>query len=524
MSDTLKTIHAPERGLIGRTLGGAWDAWSRFWFTPANPTTLGLMRICAGLIIFYIHLAYTPDLVEIFGKDGWSSLRFLNRQRAQSPWISPPTDWNGSSYSLYLPDERVAREELFAFLRKVPDDERQRRLMIDDIKHPNDAKHFQVPAYIATLPDGPPEEMQPLPLDDDWRRATKWQVIRFIKGMPATEAERTQILEYQEYWGFDPRGILRQGSTFWSVWFHVTDPFWMMATHVAILGVMLLFTVGFCTRITSVLAWLGAVSYVHRSGISVFGGDTMLNILLIYLMIAPAGAALSVDRLIAYWWRVRKARLAGLAIPRWTPPVPSISANFAQRMLMIHFCIIYFASGSSKLLGGYWWNGVAVYYTMANYEFAPLHRESYLAMMRWLAEHRTIWEFVMAGGTFGTLALELSFPFLVWNRRLRPFMVGWSMILHINIALFMGLVAFSLLMATMVMSFIPGDSLAPLVERIRRRIMPDPSAGGEKPTLSESAEHPLTEDAGEPEPALAGVGESAAISDKPSKKRGKGDK
>ena len=75
---------------------------------------------------------------------------------------------------------------------------------------------------------------------------------------------------------------------------------------------MLMFTVGFCTRITSVLSWLGAVSYVHRSGVTVFGGDTMLNILLIYLMIAPAGAALSVDRLLAYWWRIRKgARRVG---------------------------------------------------------------------------------------------------------------------------------------------------------------------------------------------------------------------
>src|SRR5579871_1925921 len=97
-----------DRGLIGRTLGRAWDAWNGFWFTPANPTTLGLIRICTGLLIVYIHLAYSYDLFEFFGKDGWTSLAFLNRQRAQSPWVSPPTDWNGTTYSLYLPDERTA--------------------------------------------------------------------------------------------------------------------------------------------------------------------------------------------------------------------------------------------------------------------------------------------------------------------------------------------------------------------------------------------------------------------------------
>ena len=59
--------------------------------------------------------------------------------------------------------------------------------------------------------------------DDEWRRANKWQIIRFIKGMPEAKAERDQILDYMEYWNFDPRGVYRQGSTYFSVWFHVTD-------------------------------------------------------------------------------------------------------------------------------------------------------------------------------------------------------------------------------------------------------------------------------------------------------------
>src|SRR5262245_7129561 len=45
-----------------QSLRNACAGWDRFWFQPANPTTLGLIRICAGLLIFYIHLAYTPNL------------------------------------------------------------------------------------------------------------------------------------------------------------------------------------------------------------------------------------------------------------------------------------------------------------------------------------------------------------------------------------------------------------------------------------------------------------------------------
>jgi hypothetical protein len=504
-------------GLLTGALSGAWDAWTRFWFTPANPTTMGLIRICAGILIFYVHLAYSYDLFEFFGKDGWMSLKVVNRQRAQSPWLAPALNWDGMKVSLSIPDDPQVREELFAFLAKVPDDERSRRRMIEFVKAPAQAPKDYLPDYVQNLPDGPAEDEVPPPEDDAWRSQSKWQLVRFIKGLPADRAERESVLEYMRFWSFDPRTLYRQGYTNWSVWYHVTEPGWMVVTHIAILAVMLMFTLGFCTRLTAVLSWLGAVSYINRSSITLFGGDTMLNILLIYLMIAPSGAALSVDRLLARWWAVRKARREGRPVPPWAPPAPSIAANFAQRMLMIHFCIIYFAAGTSKLLGGYWWNGNAIYYTMANYEFAPLNREFYLGLMRWLAQHRTLWEIVMTGGTYYTLALELSLPLLVWNRRLRPFFVACSMLLHIFIALFMGLVAFSLLMATMVMAFIPGDMVQPLFDRFRRRLFPEDKAPPE-PALAESP----PEEGG---PALAAAEPSkTAITDKPGKKKAKAEK
>jgi hypothetical protein len=135
---------------------------------------------------------------------------------------------------------------------------------------------------------------------------------------------------------------------------------------------------------------------------------------------------------------------------------------------MVHFCIIYFAAGTSKLLGAMWWNGTAIYYTLANWEFAPLRYPAYLDFLRWLADNRWLWEIVMTGGTWSTLALEIGFPLLVWNQRLRPFCVAASIMLHVFIAVFMGLVAFSLLMATMVISFIPSERVQPVVDHVAR--------------------------------------------------------
>jgi len=491
------------------------QAWDRFWFQPANPTTLGLIRICTGVLVLYIHLAYTPDLWDLFGANGWMSLNRANELRKESPWIGPSASWDGFTPALQLPEdtappgERSVRDTLIDFLRSVPDDARGRRQVINWILNPDDAPIGKVPAYVRTLPPGPPESWEPPASwdprsDPTWmRQASKWQLIRFIHSLPEDRAEREQLLTYIKKWTFDPRQLDHMGGTYWSIWFHVTDPAWMLVTHLFILGVIVCFTLGLGTRVTAALTWFAAVSYIQRSPISLFGGDTMMMILLLYLTIGPAGAALSLDRWLAHWWRARRARAEGLPEPAPAPLEPLVSANFAIRLIQIHFCIIYFASGTSKLLGGNWWNGTAIYYTMANYEFAPLRYQFYLSGMRALAQHRWLWEAVMTGGSFFTLALELSFPYLVWNRRLRPFLVAASMSLHVGIAILMGLVAFSLLMATMVLAFIPGDTTQRLLERLR------PARGGRKAALPTHRNKATAPAMPAPEPVLQGASDDA---------------
>jgi hypothetical protein len=55
-----------------RELGRATVAgWNRFWFTPQDPATLGLIRILAGAMLFYTHLIWSLDLAGFFGPSGW---------------------------------------------------------------------------------------------------------------------------------------------------------------------------------------------------------------------------------------------------------------------------------------------------------------------------------------------------------------------------------------------------------------------------------------------------------------------
>lgn len=45
--------------------------WNRFWFEPADPATLGAIRICAGAMLFYTHLVWGLELTTFFGPHGW---------------------------------------------------------------------------------------------------------------------------------------------------------------------------------------------------------------------------------------------------------------------------------------------------------------------------------------------------------------------------------------------------------------------------------------------------------------------
>jgi hypothetical protein len=247
----------------------------------------------------------------------------------------------------------------------------------------------------------------------------------------------------------------------WSIFYHVESPKWVWVIHISILISMLLFTLGLWTRVTSVLTWLGSLMYIQRLQNSMlFGMDTMTNLGLFYLMIAPCGAALSLDR----WLKVRRERqrLGSKYVPQ--PPEPMVSATFATRLIQINFCIIYFAAGTSKLLGTSWWNGTAPNGFLLNYSFAPFDVPKYVELLQWLVRHRWMWELFGAVGVIGTLFLELGFSFLVWNRHMRWFMVSGAVLFHTMIALLMGLVTFSLMMLALVLAFVPPEVVRQTLE------------------------------------------------------------
>lgn len=328
-----------ESRSVLRTLLQTWDA---FWFSKSDPSTLAFMRLCCGLLVFYVHLTYSWELLSFVGPEAWVDKELSDHIQREIPVYSLPWDWS------------------------------------------------------------------------------------------------------------DQTTLVGQGNYYWSIFHHVTNPAWIVAIHVVFVLAPLLFGLGLFTRCTGILTWIAAMSYVQRATNTVFGLDTMMMIVLAYINIGPSGATLSLDR----WLQVRRARKLGLPIPEVEP---SYAANFAIRMTQIHFCIIYFATGTSKLLGSTWWAGTSLNLVLLNPAFTPLESRPYYEMMKFLATSRLLWEVVMTAGIVYTLIVEIAFPFLVWDRRWRWLLICCSVMLHLSIGLTMGLVTFSLMMMIMVSSFIPPE-------------------------------------------------------------------
>ena len=194
----------------------------------------------------------------------------------------------------------------------------------------------------------------------------------------------------------------------------------MQVVHGLGLLVAVLFTLGLGTRVTSVLAWVYALSLIHRALLAAFGMDTMLAIALFYLMLSPCGARLSLDRLIQRFRRgAVRPGASGARWSRWASRRAS-RRTWRLRLFQIHFCIIYINSGMSKLQGAAWWNGNGAMADAVELRVHPRpHRALHAGSCTFLAGSLA----VGLGHDLRRLVHDrprISLPFLIWFPRWRP--------------------------------------------------------------------------------------------------------
>jgi Vitamin K-dependent gamma-carboxylase len=169
-------------------------------------------------------------------------------------------------------------------------------------------------------------------------------------------------------------------------------------------------TLGFCTRASSIVVYLCLTSIDQRNLFILHGGDTFLRVSGFFLIFAPAGAALSLDRLL----RIRRGK-ENAAELRPRPP-------WAQRMIQLELSFLYLISFWWKMKGGAWTEGSALYFIFHLDEFQRFPIPQFLLRPA-----------VLRVGSWLALAVEFLLGSAIWIKKFRYPLLVIGVLFHLSL-------------------------------------------------------------------------------------------
>ncbi|MGA4801387.1 HTTM domain-containing protein [Streptomyces lavendulocolor] len=273
----------------------------------------------------------------------------------------------------------------------------------------------------------------------------------------------------------------------------------------AVLSSVLLL-IGWRTRTMSVLFMVGVLSLQNRSIFMGDGGDNVIHLMAIYLVLTRCSQVWSVDArraarpgpardplgpvmwvvlalglvaaslfigrtgepwLLVLLWLVWAAQGVWWLVCRYAPGQPRILADVLANLvhnatlvvIMAEVCLIYATAGWYKIQGSRWQDGTALYYPLKLDYFTPW------PLLSDVLAASGVMVMVL---TYGTVIVQVAFPFTLFNRRVKNVLLVVMMLEHAGIALLLGLPFFSLAMIAADAVFLPTVFLIWLGTRVRR--------------------------------------------------------
>ena len=177
--------------------------------------------------------------------------------------------------------------------------------------------------------------------------------------------------------------------------------------------------IGYKTRIVAIAAWLTHLTINTTGHFTAYGVETFTHISLFYCMVLPVGIKWSVDA------NRRDVR----------DRVSTYLITLSVRVIQLHLCIMYFASGMEKAMGSQWWNGEAIWIALQQDQFHQFNTN-------WMASVPIIPKIIC----WGTLIVETLYPIgMLWSKSKKFWLIG-IVSMHLGIAIFLGLYLFGGLM------------------------------------------------------------------------------
>ena len=205
-----------------------------------------------------------------------------------------------------------------------------------------------------------------------------------------------------------------------------------------------LFTLGWRTRISSLLFCFVVIALENRSPLLTDGGDNVLTLMSIFLCFTRCGRHWSLDA------RRRQRREQHPDPAPAAPPadwrlelgaareqIANVLHNGAVLVIAFQVCVIYATAGLYKVQGSMWQDGSAMTYVLRLRWFQP-----WPGLDSWLLGHGVL----LAIAGFVTVFVQIGFPFTVFTPKLKyPSLVVLAG-MHVSIAVLLGLPFFSLIM------------------------------------------------------------------------------
>lgn len=316
---------------------------------------------------------------------------------------------------------------------------------------------------------------------------------------------------------------------------------WFETVYVLSVLSSALLLLGWRTRATAVVFMIGVLSLQNRSVFMGDGGDNVIHLMAIYLVLTRCAQVWSLDARRArrlgtasaglagpvLWavlgaafaygavtggfgngWLVAFAALWVVAalwwmVDRYEPEgegravldvLANLLHNAGMLVIMAEVCLIYATAGWYKIQGSRWQDGTALYYPLGLDYFTP-----WPGVSGFLAGSGTLVMLL----SYGTVAVQVAFPFTLFNRRIKNVLLALMMLEHAGIAVLLGLPFFSLAMIAADAVFLPTVFLVWLGARAaalrpggrdRTAELPDPDAD------------PNADPEAEPEPRQGTVG------------------
>ncbi len=252
-------------------------------------------------------------------------------------------------------------------------------------------------------------------------------------------ADRSMIWGAASFW-VDPEAKRRGYFTF-DLLLPKDNPVVFDIVFFGLIALILLFTIGYRTRIVTPLMLILLVSLQSNNGFVLNGGDTLYRITLLFLVLANLSEHYSLDA----WLRRRRGRSRSNR-RRWIPEhISNAAHNTALVLCCFQIIVVYIVSGVWKLTGEEWPAGTALFYSLRIDAF-----------MTYPMINELLWQssLLIYVATFIALWSQTLFPLALLWRPSRIFVLIALVFMHSGIGILLGLWPFSLAMIALDMLFI----------------------------------------------------------------------